>query len=187
MCTPVNFDVAGPRLNAKVTPGGEALTNPLRCDSAPAPHARGLSVRANDPTSRDSARGHLDEVGADRHNGPPPQELHAASLRTCDEALVQRGTPHSNAKARRKISRDARVPLSETDSPKIHAVRGADGNTEIAKGGDRFRHHPFAAGFFNGRRRAVGQDYVESLLARCDRRSEARGAAADHKYVGRAC
>jgi hypothetical protein len=145
-----------------------------------------LSVRADDPTSRDSARRQLHVVTAYRHDGPPPQELHAAIFGTRDEALVQGGSPHSDAGARRKITRDARVPLSETDSLESHAIGGADGNTEIAKGRDRFWHHTFAARFFNRRRCAVGKGYLETLLASRYRRSEAGWASANNKYIGRA-
>src|SRR5580692_2904275 len=106
VCAPVNFDVAGPWLNAKVTPGRVALSNLLRCDSAPAPHPRALSVRADDPTSRDSGRRQLHIVTAYRHNGPPPQKLHTAIFGTRDEALVQGGSAHSDAGAQRKITRD---------------------------------------------------------------------------------
>jgi hypothetical protein len=99
---------------------------------------------------------------------------------------VQGGSPHSDAGAQRKITRDVRVPLSETDSPESHAIRGADGDTEIAKRRDRFWHHPFAARFFNRRRRTVGKCHLETLLASRYRRSEAGWASANNKYIGRA-
>jgi hypothetical protein len=123
---------------------------------------------------------------ADRHHGPPPQKFHPAILGTHDEALVQRSSPHSHAGAGRKVTRHSCVPLRETNAPKTHAIRGADRNTQIVKRRDRFRHHPFAAWFFDRRRRAVGNGHSETLLAGRNRRSETGWASANNKYVGHA-
>jgi hypothetical protein len=153
-------------------------------DPTPAPHSRVLSVRADDPTSGDAARGKLHIARSDRYNGAPPEKLHAAVFSTRDESFVQSRTPQTHANARRKVTRDAGAPLSETDAAKIHAVSRSDRHAEIAERCDRFRHHPFATRFLNRGRRAIRKSHFKTLLAGSNRSRQARGASANYEYIG---
>lgn len=115
-----------------------------------------------------------------------PEKLHAAFSGTRDESFVQSRTPQTNADAGRKVTRDARVPLSETDTAKIDAVCRADHHAEIAERCDRFWHHPFATWFVNRGRRAIRKSHLETLLAGGNRSGQTRWASADNEYIGRA-
>jgi hypothetical protein len=136
----------------------------LRFDSTPAPYSRALAVRADNPTSGNPAFGKVHVAWTDRHDGPLPEKLDPAISGAGNEPFVQSSSAQPNANTRRKIAGDGCIFLSETYAPKPNAIRRADIHPQISKRRDRFRHQSFTAGFFDWRRRAVGQSYIKAYL-----------------------
>jgi hypothetical protein len=145
------------------------------------PAARGIeAVRADHP-----ARGYFFAVEASAtfaklSDTRFPPEIYAEALRTLEKNPMERGSPHSGGKIAREASLRADGLVHEANSVKGEGIVARDGNAELVQSFHGVRHQAFTARFINGRLIAVGDQGRKSLLTRCNRHGQPRGASSNN-------
>jgi hypothetical protein len=166
-CSPINFDMVRPRLHAIVSAAGPLFSPPRSFQGAPAARPRPVSIGSNDPASVSCLGGQVDDVAINARNGRSPQQAYAALFGPGDQAFVKKWAPQADSRPLREIGWDAGSLLSKGYAEESVAFFGTDLDPERSQGHESFRHHAFAARFFDWWCGTIGNDDLESFLRRC--------------------
>jgi len=118
------------------------------------------AIGAGNPAGAHTPPANQNTFAVEASHRPSPGKLRAGARGVFVKQGVQRHAAQAQPAAVRKIGGHVMIAAQEMNAAERRAERRRNLHADTARGFQRVRHEPFAAGFVNGRPACIGHQYA---------------------------
>ncbi len=165
------------------TEGVTLLAASVLVETRPLAHPGMHSIRSDNPARTHQAFSQPYTIGMEPGDNGLPKQVDPRSCGSLDHQAMQPGSAYADALPDRKTGLHFHARTDKTDATERVGIFPRNLYPEIGQRGYAVRHQTFPAGLVDGRDRAIGNHYIEAMLAGCDRCRETSRSSTDYENV----